>query len=653
MNHFSQSTTMLGTVTSVDPQQRRFDLRLRTGDVVRVAVASETSFTVLTNLDGVDRDRVAPAPPGGGDWLAQRLATYVRVGERIFVIGVYMEHEGQRRLDARSVRLLHYAPGRYLFEETHWWLAQITSLANEWLDDLFGDSRNYNEDDFSCLYRTNLNILGGRLDDSLQAMATLSRLIYGLSSAYLLTGDERYRAAAAAGVGYQRMSFRTLSHDGQHIVWAYGRRKLASGTVTLMASENGDDQGTIALYEQIYALAGMAQYYRISGDVAVLEDIRRTVRTFNNYFLDVKSADPSYPGRDGYFSHLDPATMRPDVAALGPRQARKNWNSIGDHLPAYLINVILALEPLPRGADTEMAAFLATCKEMLDRCTRLILDKFPDPESPYVNERFFADWRADHEWGWQQNRAIVGHNLKIAWNLTRVAHYYEGSGRPDDAARAMALAERLGQVMVERGLDQVRGGCFDAVERRPAAGQPVEFVWGNTKDFWQQEQGILAYLILHGQTGKAEYLDLARDMQAFWNMFFLDRDNRGVFFRVSDVGQPVIEGSYGNKAGYAIAGYHSFELNYLAHIYTRTYVAGTAGTDQDFCLYFRPDARSGLESINVQPDFLRPGSVEIVSVSVNGRLRDNFAPTRFQVPLSPEELGCEVVVRFRSKGRRC
>ena len=29
---------------------------------------------------------------------------------------------------------------------------------------------------------------------------------------------------------------------------------------------------------------------------------------------------------------------------------------------------------------------------------------------------------------------------------------------------------------------------------------PTQFAWGATKDFWQQEQGILAYLILYGAT---------------------------------------------------------------------------------------------------------------------------------------------------------
>ncbi|MBK8270338.1 MAG: hypothetical protein IPK83_19400 [Planctomycetes bacterium] len=55
---------------------------------------------------------------------------------------------------------MHFQPGKYLFEETHWWLTQIARLADEWLDDLFGDKRNYQLEDFAELYRTNLSILG-------------------------------------------------------------------------------------------------------------------------------------------------------------------------------------------------------------------------------------------------------------------------------------------------------------------------------------------------------------------------------------------------------------------------------------------------------------------------------------------------------------
>ena len=55
-------------------------------------------------------------------------------------------------------------------------------------------------DDFAALYRTNLNIYGLPTDDASQEVATLSRLIYGFTSAYLLTGQERYLMAAQAGV---------------------------------------------------------------------------------------------------------------------------------------------------------------------------------------------------------------------------------------------------------------------------------------------------------------------------------------------------------------------------------------------------------------------------------------------------------------------
>ncbi|QSQ22893.1 AGE family epimerase/isomerase [Pyxidicoccus parkwayensis] len=649
MNHFSQMTTLLGTVTSVEPDQLRCDLRLRSGDTVTLHCGAETTFSVLTNIDGASQDRVPEAPAHEGSELSRKVARYLRPLDTVYVRAVRLEHAGKQRFDARAITRMHSEPQRFVFEDGHWWLTQTMHLANAWLDDLFGDSRTYREDDFSKLYRTNLNIYGGATDDNLQAMPTLSRLIYGLSSSYLLTGDRRYRLAAAAGIEFQRSSFRILSHDGQSCIWAYGRRKGVNGTVTVVASENGDDAGAISMYEQIYGLAGLAQYFRITGDPVVLDDIRRTVRTFNTLFLDRKDVNGEFPGFDGYFTHLDPATLRPDSPALGRLQSRKNWNSIGDHIPAYLINLILALDPLPQGADAEIAGFLDTCREMLDRTTRLILEKFPASDSLYVNERFFADWTPEHTWGWQQDRAVVGHNYKIAWNLTRVAHYLHASGREEEARRALLLSERLAKAMLFHGADVIRGGCFDAVQRHPSNGQPLEFPWGNTKDFWQQEQAILANLILHGQTGDPEYLEQARAMSAFWNMFFLDRDNQGVFFRVSEDGLPIVNGSNGNKAQYAVAGYHSFELNYLAHVYTRAYVAPDSGAGAGFCLYFHPSANTSFRSINVLPDFVKPGSIEIESVSINGRRRTDFDPNVFQLPLSDADLSSEVVVRFRRK----
>jgi len=662
MKSLNQKMTVLGTV--VDVQDLGFTLRLRTGDDLTVCVGAGTSFMVLSNLDGLIYDRFpdpenVPVLAGDDDitkGIKYKVKKYICSGHRMYVQGTFFQTEGNERFEALAVRPFHYQPDKFLFEHhTHWWLSQMATMADQWLQSLFGDSRTYDKSDFSRLYRTNLNIYGGKTDDDIQDMATLSRLIYGLSSAYLLLGDRRYLDAAAAGVDFQRTAFRSLSHDGRTIIWSHARRKLVNGNLTYIPSLAEYDAGTIPLYEQIYALAGMTQYFRITGDPEVLDDIMRTVRAFNTFFLDDSALVPEYPGKKGYFSHIDPATMRADSPALAHNRLRKNWNSIGDHIPAYLVNLILALDPLPQGAGKDIERFLKKCEDMLDLTTDLIIEKFPEVGCPYVNERFFADWTPDHGWQWQQNRAIVGHNLKIAWNLTRVANYYGYKGQDQKARRAMQLAEQLGKAMIDAGLDKVRGGCFDAVERKPRNPGEIQFVWGNHKDFWQQEQNVLAYLILHGYTGNNLYRDLFRDAAAWWNTFQLDRDNRGVFFRVSDNGDPFISGR--GMAGFDIAGYHSFELNFLAHIYLRTYVysgAGVATKDDrseagaDFCLYFWPAERSQIQSLNVLPDFMSPGVLDITSIKVNGKERKFMAQEDFQIPLQPDELGKEIVVSFRS-----
>jgi hypothetical protein len=87
-------------------------------------------------------------------------------------------------------------------------------------------------------------------------------------------------------VRYQRETFRSLSHDGRYCFWQFGKRKRDRGATLFLPSENPDDRGTIPLYEQIYALAGLCQYHRITQEWEVLEDIHRTLRAFQDFYRD-------------------------------------------------------------------------------------------------------------------------------------------------------------------------------------------------------------------------------------------------------------------------------------------------------------------------------------------------------------------------------
>ena len=680
LSAFNQLLTVSGTVIAVNAENLSFSIKARSGDVFEAFAGPSTYYQVVSNLDNLDRGRIAdPVDVRREDnGIRFDLLKYIQVNRPVTVQGIYQHHGNKERYEARAVNLMHSEPGRYVFEETHWWIVQTTQMADRILDHLFDARRSYTIDDFSRFYRTHLNILGQPIDQDVQESATLSRLLYDLSSAYLLTGAERYFLAAQAACNYLREAFRSLSHDGQYCFWAYGRDRIREGErgeILILPSRNADDLNAIPLYEQIYAIAGLTQFYRINQDWEVLEDIRRTINSFQDFYWDPPEAkEKGFAGTGGYYSHLDYATMRPDAPILGANCARKNWNSIGDHIPAYLINLILCLDPLPQGDPqfrSSLEMLLKRCWGILEETASLIVEKFPDPQSDYVNERFHADWTPDHSFSWQQNRAVVGHNLKIAWNLTRCAYYFQmrakklrDSGKGAEAGdyeqrsnKCLDLARRLGDRMGEVGLDKIRGGIFDCVERQPTNGMPTEFAWGATKDFWQQEQGILAYLILHGATpNDRKYLDLARESEAFWNVFFLDRERQGYFFRTTENGIPIIEGEYGRKGGHAI-GYHAFELAYLAHVYTRTFVAAGGGSDNTFCLYFKVQSRSDLTSINVLPDFMPPGKMEICRIRANGidvtDARKPANPNDFQISLkdlkgSPGSGLIELVVEFKA-----
>src|SRR5207253_4805827 len=187
-----------------------------------------------------------------------------------------------------------------------------------------------------------------------------------------------------------------------------------------------DDYHAIPAYEQIYALAGPVQTYRLTGDPRIYQDAEMTYNLFQKFFKDKE--------KGGYFSHIDPITLDARSESLGRNRARKNWNSVGDHAPAFLINLVLA---------TGEKRF----EEFLVETGVTIAERFPDYEhSPFVQEKFTEDWNRDSTWGWQQNRAVVGHNLKIAWNLMRIQNL-----RP--YSKYISFAEKIAGLMPKAGGD--------------------------------------------------------------------------------------------------------------------------------------------------------------------------------------------------------
>ena len=98
------------------------------------------------------------------------------------------------------------------------------------------------------------------------------------------------------------------THEANAVYWYHAADIQGDHERKVFASEFGDDLNAMPAYEQIYALAGPVQTYRITGDPRILRDAEMTVNLFDRYFLD--------KDKGGYFSHIDPASMDPRDESL-------------------------------------------------------------------------------------------------------------------------------------------------------------------------------------------------------------------------------------------------------------------------------------------------------------------------------------------------
>jgi mannose/cellobiose epimerase-like protein (N-acyl-D-glucosamine 2-epimerase family) len=595
------SDLIAGYVTAADAAAGAFDVRTPGGAQHRVKLTRDTYAEMVRNL--------------GEPYASADVGALLAPGQYVFAYGIRYAENGRTEFEAKHLVFPGSAAADppYVFEQPDWWVRQIGQLADFYIRAQFeGKPIDY------ANYRTNLSLYGDKLGSGLQEIDTISRTVYGFASAFLLTGEDRYLEAADRGTKYLQEKACKRDREKEGVVyWLHALEVTPQGLKEHLGSLFGDDWGAIPLYEQIYALAGPTQTYRITGDPSVLSDIDKTMRLFDRYFLDTSPYG-------GYYNHITTDTFSAKDPRLGHNQARKNWNSIGDHAPAYLINLWLATGE-ERHAD------------FLELTFDTIVQRFPAKDgSPFVQEKFFDDWSPDKTWQWQQDRAVVGHDLKISWNLMRM-----NSLRPKSSYTE--LAEVLGKTMPAVGMDLQRGGFYDVVERLLQSGQKFHrLAFHDRKAWWQQEQAILAYLILNGCTHRPEYLKLARESSAFYNAWFLDTDCGGVYFNVLANGLPYLLGTERTKGSHSMGAYHSCELAYLAATYTNLLI-----TRQPLDMHFRPQAKGFPQGVlRVSPDILPPGSIRIGQVWVDGKPYSQYDAGGLTVKLPDSRGAVDVKVRI-------
>ena len=602
---FEFSDTIAGYVIASDPEKKQFKIKTTDGREFSVKLTPTTYGRLLYNLDEPYMDCT-----GQFDSLLVQ-------GQYLFAYGIFYPQAGGHVFEAKAIDFPGKKPDKYRFEEPNWWVNQAESVANFFIKSQFGSGDNIDYRN----YRTSLSISGEHKAGFRQETDTISRLVFGFASAFLLSGEDVFLEAAEKGTRYLQDHMKFYDVDENIIYWYHGINVEGEKEHKIFASEFGDDYDAIPMYEQIYALAGLTQTYRINGDPAIMKDIRMTIDLFDKFFHDNE--------KKGYFSHIDPVTLDARAESLGPNRARKNWNSVGDHAPAYLINLWLATGE-------------KKYKDFLEYTADCIEEHFPDYDnSPFVQEKFYEDWSHDKNWGWQQNRGVVGHNLKIAWNMMR---FYNLIPKKE----YVELAKKIARIMPGVGMDKQRSGWYDVMERELDKGEEFHrFAWHDRKAWWQQEQAILAYQILYGVLKDKEYLKYAREAAAFYNSFFLDHDDGGIYFNVLANGLPYLLGTERLKGSHSMSGYHSIELAYLSAIYTNL-----LATKQPLDLYFKPVMGGFPDGVlRVEPDILPPKSIKISGVWIGNKPWENFDSDSLTVSLPNLNYRQKIKVRLAPAGQ--
>jgi mannose/cellobiose epimerase-like protein (N-acyl-D-glucosamine 2-epimerase family) len=591
---FEFTDLIAGYVSNFKESEKTFTLTTSDKREFSVALGDTTFARLLRNLDEPYQDATG-----------NMYSLLKQDGRMVFAFGIfYPQQDGEYTFEAKQIDFPERELGKFRFEESNWWANQAKSICDFFIRAQFPDGDiNYEK------YRTAVS-LGGKAEKNSfrQETDTISRMIYGMASAFMLTGEDRFLEVAEKGVEYLKKHMRFYDIDENVVYWYHGIDVDENGMEKkIFTSEFGDDYDAIPMYEQIYALAGPMQTYRVNGDPGILRDAELTIDLFDRFFKDTKG--------EGYYSHIDPVLLSPASDSLGANKLKKNWNSVGDHAPAYLINLYLATE------DEKY-------KKFLEYTFDTITNHFPDYEnSPFVNERFFDDWSHDLTWGWQQDRAVVGHNLKIAWNLMR----FNSICRKESYE---AFAKHIAEVMPQVGMDVQRFGWYDVMERKLRGSEEYyHFAWHDRKAWWQQEQGILAYEILYGIFKNEEYLKYARESAAFYNTYFLDHEDGDVYFNVLANGLPYLLGTERKKGSHSKSAYHSVELAYLAATYTNL-----LNTKKPLTLWFKPQVNGFKDNIlRVQPDILPVGSVKIDKVWIGDKEWTKFDADKMTIELPAVE----------------
>ena len=408
-------------------------------------------------------------------------------------------------------------------------------------------------------------------------MLTQSRNAYGLTRAYMLTGDTTYITLAGEALNWMYNHAWDFTYDG----WF---QEIDINGNPMFPSNN-----KTAFYQH-YALLGIAAYYEATGDTAAWNWLMKGYQHLENIYWDTR------PAFTGYY---DKANFNNQTTW------DKSFNATVDAITTHLLYLYLMKEDL---------AYRLRLEELAAEIINHMVASMPQQAIGFV-ERYDSDWNWDNG----ETMTIMGHVLKAGWCLARINQLF-----PDTSY--VNSAEVLITDVWDNGYDHEYGGPYKDFNR--ITGEML--LWGlqdSAKAWWQMEQAIVAGLQMYDITKDSWYLQMADETINFFMNYFVDHEYGEIYADRTRYGGFAWNEA---KANSGKAGYHSIETGYYTYLYGSLFY-----TNQPVTLHYNFYPLPTERELLLTPLAIKDTNLIIAGVLRDGQYYADFDPFNRILTLPP------------------
>ena len=358
--------------------------------------------------------------------------------------------------------------------------------------------------------------------------AMISRQIFSFSTAFLLSGEEKYLEVARKAVDY---------------LLKYGWDQKYGGWFGSISQTGEPKETRKGASTQLYSNVGLAQYYFVTGDEQALSLVLKSVEILKTHAHDKEF--------DGYYISLNR-----DLSISDSSKAKHSHYGQGSLMP----NLILA---------TQDSAVISFAKHLADLSIERMIDPVEGWILGYPNG-------FDRKWNYVPYLVDGKESVYLGASSTAALYFlrlYHLTGKESYLKAGKALGDKL----CRYGWDKEQGGWFNLVEKTP----PYRPVGSQKIYWWIQIYGAFLQLQLYNVTQEEQYLENFQKTELFYDRYFRDHKYGGLFLGVTPEG-PFL--GKGDKAGSWHTSYHEIEHGFLNYLYLNLYV-----NKQPVVLHFKLD----------------------------------------------------------------